>query len=756
MGVFDHVLVRVQFGAHTFWIDPVEDLLPPGQLPSRSQGRRVLVLTDRGGELTKTPLSVSTDNVGHELRVFEMPDMGPARVTEVGGEGGAFSGAMRAQYRDTVQAELRAHMEKYVRGEYRNAKLGKLEFTDPTDLARPMRLTLVAEGSGSAYSNFTELQWYLHPGDVLDKVPDMLRQEDEAAPRQTPMMWHTPHVYEIENRITVPQGFDIPATPTDSVQQLGTATLITRRKQQGRTLSITFRFDSGKPLLTAEEFRSTRKAILAVRHTDGLTVNFPMAAMQKVEEGQHHAAVRELKALTEKFPRSGGHLSRLAVAYLEAGMQPAALRTAQRAVELAPQESLTYVVLARVLLRDELGRRTGASNAAAIAAYRRAIALDLEDSGYQRGLAEVLSLDSDGWLSDQPGALRAAAELFASAHKLNDTQGSAEQEALLLLRLGEMAEVERKLRARPASELRDYVLLAAVAAQRGAAAALKEAEELAQTDEERGKILDSAGRELGVVGRYALSRELRVAAVAADSSLAGMLPDEPLVHRDLPARNDPRSAVMQFVRAVATGHEPATPPWGAAMTRELARHVHHLKPSIDRSTLTREVAVDWVQGSYKNQVSEVSPGQWRVAASNPWRPEIFYVVLEAQEAKILGTARVPHALGRHVAALLAKKQLSPARRWLDQVLDDLDEDNADRNLGARLALFWGPSLPRTNDQAELAAAVRSRISASRSSTWWPTGRISTSGSSRPVGRMICSTTTPLASASSHSAGVAET
>ena len=39
-------------------------------------------------------------------------------------------------------------------------------------------------------------------------------------------------------------------------------------------------------------------------------------------------------------------------------------------------------------------------------------------------------------------------------------------------------------------------------------------------------------------------------------------------------------------------------------------------------------------------------------------------------------------------------------------------------------------------------ATRSRISCSRSSIWPFTGRISTGGSINPVGRMICSTTTP--------------
>ena len=52
--------------------------------------------------------------------------------------------------------------------------------------------------------------------------------------------------------------------------------------------------------------------------------------------------------------------------------------------------------------------------------------------------------------------------------------------------------------------------------------------------------------------------------------------------------------------------------------------------------------------------------------------------------------------------------------------------------------------------------ARSRISPSRSSICPFTGRISTSGSTRPVGRITCSTTTPADRVSSYGPGVAET
>jgi hypothetical protein len=53
-------------------------------------------------------------------------------------------------------------------------------------------------------------------------------------------------------------------------------------------------------------------------------------------------------------------------------------------------------------------------------------------------------------------------------------------------------------------------------------------------------------------------------------------------------------------------------------------------------------------------------------------------------------------------------------------------------------------------------AATSWHSAIRSSTWVATGRISTGGSIRPVGRMTCSAKTPPVRSISQAPGVAET
>ena len=70
--------------------------------------------------------------------------------------------------------------------------------------------------------------------------------------------------------------------------------------------------------------------------------------------------------------------------------------------------------------------------------------------------------------------------------------------------------------------------------------------------------------------------------------------------------------------------------------------------------------------------------------------------------------------------------------------------HADAELLVVLRQVLRHALGQRRDQHALALAPRaSRISCSRSSTWPLTGRTSIGGSIRPVGRMICSTTTPL-------------
>ncbi|HOD67074.1 MAG TPA: DUF3857 domain-containing protein [candidate division Zixibacteria bacterium] len=60
---FNHVITAALIDGDTLWMDPTCDLCPFGQLPLGDQGMPVLLVTDSGGVLVRTPAAKAEDNV---------------------------------------------------------------------------------------------------------------------------------------------------------------------------------------------------------------------------------------------------------------------------------------------------------------------------------------------------------------------------------------------------------------------------------------------------------------------------------------------------------------------------------------------------------------------------------------------------------------------------------------------------------------------------------------------------------------------
>ena len=103
---FDRVIVRLRIGAADTWIDPNEDLLPAGHLPSDAQGRRALVLADDVSALVTTPIAAPADNTVREVRTFELAEEGLGRVTEVSHESGVYEAGQRRWVRDNPATDV--------------------------------------------------------------------------------------------------------------------------------------------------------------------------------------------------------------------------------------------------------------------------------------------------------------------------------------------------------------------------------------------------------------------------------------------------------------------------------------------------------------------------------------------------------------------------------------------------------------------------------------------------------------------------
>jgi hypothetical protein len=92
---------------------------------------------------------------------------------------------------------------------------------------------------------------------------------------------------------------------------------------------------------------------------------------------------------------------------------------------------------------------------------------------------------------------------------------------------------------------------------------------------------------------------------------------------------------------------------------------------------------------------------------------------------------------------LAAAQIAQDLDALEGVDVAVQVADAHAELGVVLGEILGHALGERGDEHALVRFTRSRMRASRRSSTWPaTGRTVISGSMRPVGRMICSTTTP--------------
>src|SRR5262249_41674293 len=203
MGGFDHAIVRARLDARDVWIDMTEDLLRPGELPIRDQGRRVLVIADDTKGLVTTPAPASSEQTVREVRTFTAAEHGPAKLTEVTRATGVFERNLRRWYRESRGDDVRKSYIEYAENEYRGA-LDRVASSDADDLGTPFEITVAVNDARRVYAERYQIDAYLYPSAVLQHVPTLLT-EKSTAPRTRDFAWPIPHLYEVENRIVVPR-----------------------------------------------------------------------------------------------------------------------------------------------------------------------------------------------------------------------------------------------------------------------------------------------------------------------------------------------------------------------------------------------------------------------------------------------------------------------------------------------------------------------------------------------------------------------
>ncbi len=526
------------------------------------------------------------------------------------------------------------------------------------------------------------------------RVPDTFRADDAdvadaVTERRIDYVWHQPHVYELESRLVLPAGYSAPTLVASETRALGTMTLTTSRRRDGDALVITYRLDTGKRRITASELRATRAAVLALQGAANEHVILSQVGATLLHDGKIKEALREFHRLVALHPTEAIHHAQLAETYRQAGMGAAARRAAREGVRVEPTSGDAYSVLGFQLRRDTTGRDHGfdADRAGAIAAYRKALVLTPAHVGAMTELAGLLAVDERGWPTTVRRDLLEAIALWRRANERSDSHDYDQVIVETLLAASSHAEAEAAARALPASDTSAALQVTAAAAGRGARAALLLARSLATGPARTQLITDVRGRLMGL-RLYEPMRQLH-AEIAGSTEPRQALMIANLVRVD-PTTLDPRDPTTPVRLAVLPilSVPAASRPWSDDLATDLAVAANVATGMTGTMrALPRAVVVDLSMATATLTTVGSATDGWRVEFDGGNGRMGFYVVLDKAGARLIGGTGMTTDVGRLMLALVARKDVAGAARWLKRVIDDVGTAPSDDTLEDLLAIY---------------------------------------------------------------------
>jgi tetratricopeptide (TPR) repeat protein len=659
---FDRALVHVRADGADVWIDPSEPLFPAGVLPAHDRDRAALVIANGVRALSRTPAATPSDSAVREIRTHRAAELDMSTVLEESTETGVFWDHARSWLRDAARDEVTKRFADYVRDEYRG-DLVRYHFDDPSGIASPASLAIEIAESRRVFTTRTHIDAYVFPTATLVRVPDALAAIDES-PRRLDFAWSTPHTYVVENRIVVPTGHRMPQLVPHQERALGTMTLTTDRRIDGDAIVVTYRLDTGKLRLTPAEVATTRAAIAALREQGAEHIVIGRTAATLAREGHTKEAIAEVNRLIALHPKEALHYDQLASIYAGVGLGGAARRAARKGVDVQPKSADAHSMLAYHLRRDSFAREYGldADRAAALAEYRKAIALDPNHAGALVDLASLLIVDARGVLAIDRAQLLEAVALWRRANP-RDENSHELQIAFALFLAGQLAEVE-KMPHDPSDPVeRSAVVVAAIAADRGAPDAIAAAKRLADP----GTALATAAGYLVLARRYELARAIyadaKRSATPLEAKLIANLQPIDLARLD---RGDPKTATLELVGAIV-GDASTNATWSkdvADGVSDARRGIQHVPQAVQFKTVPRAIALDLIAATITFTVEGSAAEGWSVVADVGTAKTHVFVVSERGIATIIGVDAHLDGVGRRILDLVAKRDVAAATRWV--------------------------------------------------------------------------------------------
>jgi len=761
---FDHAIVYVPASAGgdaALWIDATADTFTVGSIPYQDEGRNALVVDAKTTELTRTPAPKPEDSVLIETRTFKLAEYGPSTVEEVSETHGWIDASYREDFGGPVTPKEHENLENYVKGAYLAKNLVKVEHSDAADFAKPFELKLEAGGAKRGYSSLEDALVAIFPTITLNSLPRWFsteppatgpdvsaeaKHEQELGLKNRPATFALrPYTYEMRARVLIPPGFELRALPPAKTTQLGPATLTESysASEPGAVLA-TFRFNSGSATLTPAQALAMRDAVLQLYKRDYVGIFFDQAGAKALTAGHIREALeidRKLIDADSKDAVAHLHLSR---ALLDAGIGGEAQAEGRKATELDPKSAVAFQTLGWTLQHNALGERFGKGydRAAAIAAYKQAVALDPEDVDAERmDLAILYEFGANGTRYSSDADLPLAIEGYKDLIELNKDKGDAAlaqyRDNLLyaLLYSKQYAELDKLLATLPQTNAHLTLAITSATAQHGVAAGIAQADKGNMEAADRNKDLRSAGTQLANLHLYSEAADIVTAGMQGGDD-AGLAARQVAMYRGLKAggikllpASDPSAPPQTvFIGLMGGTLTPAdmerllsdraytSPAEKERDVRKTVSAAGFMKRIADRTDMAESVLVDMIGGNTTFTSTGDDAHGWAVSMQVPGSsPEHYFVVKEDGRYRIVADGSDHTQVGNEVLWLLNRDKPDAAKALLDWKRDITHKGGGDDPFeGALLPRFWtiGSSKPGADSPEAMRLAAYALLSGS--------------------------------------------
>jgi len=732
LGGFNHAIVYVQ-GEKPFFIDPTSEFSYNGYLPLGDQGRFALVVDPRTKTVIPTPVSVSKDNRMVKDITYTMNDTEYADVAESITYYGADDSYYRSRYLFSKKKDMEKSFDNYIKAEYRFGKRESLVYTDPDDFTRPFHVTLTLTGAGRGVTEEVTGFVAIMQAEIVNRLPQVfLYKNNDDKPRVNSYSFYQPFVYIKRYIIHSPTGFIPRQVPKSEVLKLGTVSLSKKFTVKGNVVEAEFVLDSGKKIITADEFEKTKKAVLDFKDEKPILLNFEHIGQKLLSDGDYKGSIREFKKYCNLEKNKAIHQIRLAGALLQAGLGDDAKKAALKAVSLDPKSAPAQAKLAWVLQHDGLGRRflPGYDRAGAIAAYKAAIKLDPDNWLYHANLAILYEYNKNGLRYEERSSLDNAIEQYkAIGDKLAD-KGMELNLITDYFYSGQFNELLTLLNIVKNQNTVSLYRVISYAAMGKIDAAFKEAEKSATSDQKR-KILSEAGDMLIRIRKYkaaallfeeaakgsndALSLETRASTfrktVSSEKLSFNLAKPEDVVRKFLKELYLSEGTDFSGIKSLVSNDFYKKGIDGSNTNNFKEVWLTLRKQSIS-SGITLHALLDLLLADMKFQKEDDGSGGYHLKliqsglGSN--LDSNYYLIKSGHDYHIVATDNYRVFVGPIVEKFINISKLNQAKIWLDWFINDYsiyNRNSDDPLYGHPVQKFWKKHGKRTPDNAKYAAAA---------------------------------------------------